>query len=64
MIEYPLPPPLCTGSGTVAADFTPTVSSLPTVGRCGICGHDVPLMYDSQTIAPHAYSIYPQEGQR
>ena len=49
------PPPVCTGSGTIMVDFQPTVSSLPSVGQCGICGQKVPLMYDRQTIAPHPY---------
>ena len=49
------PPPVCTGSGTIDTDFTPVVSSLPSVGRCGICGQLVPLMYDCQTLAPHPY---------
>ena len=52
---------VCAGSGWVMADFQPVVSSLPSVGRCGICGQVVPLMYDCQTLAPHAY-IRAEEG--
>lgn len=51
------PPPVCTGSGTIMVDFQPVVASLPSMGRCGICGQTVPLMYDCQTLAPHPYLV-------
>jgi hypothetical protein len=49
------PPPVCTGTGTIMADWMPLATSLPNRGRCGICGRTVPLMSDAQTIAPHGY---------
>ena len=53
------PPPVCTGSGTVMADFMSIGTSLPYEGLCGICHQRVPLMMDAQTIAPHPYLPVP-----
>ena len=51
------PPPVCTGTGTVPADFMPMATSVPTHGLCGICGQRVPLIYTGQAsvLATHAY---------
>lgn len=55
------PPPLCTGGGTIDAAFISMRSSQPSVGRCGVCQHRVPLMSDAQTIAPHGWRSPPPE---
>jgi hypothetical protein len=46
------PPPVCTGSGTLAVDFR--LVSSDSAKRCGICGRDVGT-YDGQHIVTHPW---------
>lgn len=51
-----MPPPVCTGSGTVPVDAQVSYSTLPTEGRCGICGQMGPLANSTNfVLATHPF---------
>ena len=58
------PPPACTGTGTLMADFSPAMSKLPSVGRCGICGRMVPVFMHDFAHCPRVLFERPRRADR
>ena len=50
------PPPVCTGSGTIPIDFSPTASGIKGDGICGICEQRVLIQQGQESVlVTHPY---------